>query len=94
MISFIVPAYNEERLLGRTLAAIHTAARELGRPYELIVADDASTDGTAAVACESGARVVGVRFRQIARVRNAGAAAAVGYVLGLLVDPLLPGGRA
>jgi len=23
MISFVVPAYNEERLLGRTLAAIH-----------------------------------------------------------------------
>src|SRR5215468_3413804 len=55
VISFVVPAYNEERLLGRTLAAIHTAARELGRPYELIVADDASTDRTAGVACDSGA---------------------------------------
>ena len=85
MISFVVPAYNEERLLGRTLAAIHTAARELARPYELIVADDASTDGTAAIARENGARVVRVRFRQIARVRNAGAAAAAGDVL-IFVD--------
>ena len=31
MISFIVPAYNEELLIGRTLAAIHAAAREVGR---------------------------------------------------------------
>lgn len=93
MISFVVPAYNEERLLGRTLAAIHTAARELGRPYELIVADDESTDRTAAVACESGARVVAVRFRQIARVRNAGAAAAAGDVLIFVdADTLVPFG--
>src|SRR5215467_12620672 len=89
VISFVVPAYNEERLLGRTLTAIHTAARELGRPYELIVADDASTDRTTAVACESSARVVAVRFRQIARVRNAGAAAAAGDVL-IFIDGKLP----
>ena len=53
MISFVVPAYNEERLLGRTLVAIHAAARALAHPYELIVVDDDSTDSTAAiVACE------------------------------------------
>jgi glycosyltransferase involved in cell wall biosynthesis len=85
VISFVVPAFNEERLLGRTLAAIHTAARELGRPYELIVADDASTDRTASVAHEHGARVVAAQFRQIARVRNAGAAAAAGDIL-IFVD--------
>jgi glycosyltransferase involved in cell wall biosynthesis len=85
VISFVVPAYNEERLLGRTLAALHTAARELARPYELIVVDDASTDKTASVARENGARVVRVQFRQIARVRNAGAAAATGDVL-IFVD--------
>ena len=44
MISFIVPAHNEEQLLGRTLAALHAASAEIGRPYELIVVDDASTD--------------------------------------------------
>ena len=30
-ISFVVPAYNEERLIGRTLAAIHAAAQETRR---------------------------------------------------------------
>ena len=85
MISFVVPAYNEERLLGRTLAAIHAAARALALPYELIVVDDDSTDSTAAIARANGARVVRVQFRHIARTRNAGAWAATGSTL-IFVD--------
>src|SRR5205814_1448546 len=85
IISFVVPAYNEERLIGGTLDAIHAAAREIGQHYEVIVADDASTDRTAAIARAHGARVIAVRFRQIARVRNAGARAATGSVL-IFVD--------
>lgn len=81
MISFVVPAHNEERLLGPTLSAIHAAAGALGAPYEVIVVDDASTDATAETARAHGARVVPVAFRQIARVRNAGAHAGVGGTL-------------
>ena len=80
MISFVVPAYNEELLLGRTLDAIDAAARASGQPFEIIVADDGSTDRTAAVAAEHGARVVAVHHRQISRTRNAGAQAATGNV--------------
>ena len=80
MISFIVPAYNEERLLGRTLEAIHDAARGLADLYELIVVNDDSTDDTATIARVHGARVVDVKCRQIARVRNAGARAANGNI--------------
>jgi glycosyltransferase involved in cell wall biosynthesis len=85
MISFIIPAYNEELLLGQTLRAVNEAARALGEPFEVIVADDASTDRTAAVAQEQGARVVSVRHRQIAATRNAGAGAASGEML-IFVD--------
>jgi len=46
MISFIVPAYNEERLLGATLDALHVAARALDERYELVVVDDAFTAQT------------------------------------------------
>jgi glycosyltransferase involved in cell wall biosynthesis len=81
MISFIVPAYNEELLIGRTLAAIHTAARETGESYEVIVVDDGSTDGTVKVAGECSARVVTVQYRQIGRTRNAGARVAAGEIL-------------
>ena len=85
MVSFIVPAHNEEQLLGRTLSAIKAAGRALGRPYEVIVANDASTDGTAAVAAEHGATVVDVACRQIAGSRNAGARASAGHTF-IFVD--------
>ena len=81
MISFIIPAYNEEQLLGRTLAVLGAAVRVLGQPFEIVVVDDASTDGTAAIAREHGARVVPVECRQIAATRNAGARAANGDML-------------
>jgi glycosyltransferase involved in cell wall biosynthesis len=76
--SFVVPAWNEERLLPGTLAAIHAAARAAGDAYEIVVADDGSTDGTAEAARGAGARVVAVARRQIAATRNAGARAALG----------------
>jgi len=78
MISFIVPAYNEERLLGATLDALRAAALATGEPYELIVADDASTDRTAAIAAQHGAIAVSVAHRQIAATRNSGARKANG----------------
>jgi glycosyltransferase involved in cell wall biosynthesis len=78
MLSFIIPAYNEELLIGRTLQSIHEAARPLGVSYEIIVADDASTDRTSEIAESNGARIVSVSNRQIAATRNAGARAAIG----------------
>jgi glycosyltransferase involved in cell wall biosynthesis len=81
MLSFIVPAYNEEHELPAALAAIRAAAEASGEPFEIIVVDDASTDATAEIARAAGAVVVPVRFRQIAAVRNAGAATARGEIL-------------
>jgi len=78
MISFIVPAHNEQAGLGRTLQAIHDAARVVGQPYEIIVVDDASTDSTAEIARAHGTVVVPVHHRQIAATRNAGGHAARG----------------
>jgi glycosyltransferase involved in cell wall biosynthesis len=55
------------------------------------VVDDASTDGTAAVAGANDASVVPVCFRQIARVRNAGAHAALGSILIFIdADTIVP----
>ena len=78
MLSFVVPAYNEEKYLAATLASIHEAARAVGEPYEIVVANDNSNDSTAQVAEAGGARVLTVHKRQIAGTRNAGAAAAQG----------------
>jgi glycosyltransferase involved in cell wall biosynthesis len=78
MLSFVVPAYNEEKCLPATLESIHAAARSLALDYEIVVADDASSDATAELARQGGARVVSVNNRQIAKTRNAGARAAAG----------------
>lgn len=86
MISFIVPAHNEELLLKGTLAAIGAAAgAALTQPFEVIVVNDDSTDATGAIARAAGATVIDVKLRHIAAVRNAGARAARGEVL-IFVD--------
>src|SRR6266513_528600 len=81
MISFIVPAYNEELELSPTLAAIQAATSGLSQPFEFIVVDDASTDATPEIAEQAGARVVSINRRQIAAARNAGARTARGEYL-------------
>ncbi len=78
MLSFVVPAHNEEASVAAVVAAIATAATAAGTNYEIIVVDDASTDATAERAAEAGARVVPVAYRQIAATRNAGARQARG----------------
>ncbi|MBA3543907.1 MAG: glycosyltransferase [Chthoniobacterales bacterium] len=80
-LSFVIPAHNEEHELAETLVAIRRAAEASQQSFEMIVVDDASTDATAAIAREFGARVVAVNRRQIAAVRNAGARVARGAVL-------------
>ena len=84
LISIIVPAFNEAAILGETLGGIRLAAAAFeaaGHEWELIVCDNNSTDATAAIAREAGARVVFEPINQIGRARNAGAAAAAGQWL-------------
>lgn len=85
MISFIVPAHNEERLLAATLVAIHAAASQLDTSYEVLVVNDASTDATPDIGARHGAIVINVDLRQIAAVRNVGAMASRGDFL-IFVD--------
>jgi glycosyltransferase involved in cell wall biosynthesis len=80
-ISVVIPAFNEERLLGESLAKIKSAAGAFtgrGWEVELIVCDNNSTDRTAEIARAAGATVVLEPVNQIARARNTGAAAATG----------------
>jgi glycosyltransferase involved in cell wall biosynthesis len=80
-ISIVIPAFNEERLLGESLTQIKSAAgafTQRGWEIELIVCDNNSTDRTAEIARAAGATVVLEPVNQIARARNSGAAAATG----------------
>lgn len=92
MLSFVVPAYDEEDCLPATLKALHAAAAQAAVPYEIVVADDASRDATPTLAVAGGARVVTVSHRQIAATRNSGANAAKGDLLFFVdADTVLPG---
>ncbi|HUD49703.1 MAG TPA: glycosyltransferase [Candidatus Baltobacteraceae bacterium] len=80
-ISIVVPAFNEEKLIGPTLASIAEASGKFaqhGWVTEVIVCDNNSTDATADVARAAGAKVVFEPVNQIGRARNTGAAAATG----------------
>lgn len=75
-VSFVVPASNEADYLAATLSSIERQRTDV--PFEVVVADGGSTDGTVAVAREHGARMVEAGGRSIATGRNAGAAATDG----------------
>lgn len=92
MLSFIVPAHNEAASIEATVHAIAAAAGSVGVTHEIVVVDDASTDGTAARAAGAGAHVIAVDFRQIAAARNAGARAALGDVFVFVDADTLIGG--
>ncbi len=80
-ISIVVPAFNEERLLGESLSRINAAAssfNKIGWATELIVCDNNSTDRTPEIAGAAGAKVVFEPVNQIARARNTGASVATG----------------
>ena len=51
-LSVVIPAYNEEKRIARVIHSIKTQG------YQVLVVDDGSTDRTAEVAEEAGARVV------------------------------------
>ncbi len=80
-ISVVIPARNEERRLPRLLDTVDAARGVYDGTVEVIVSDNCSDDGTAALAAGRGCILAATPVRCIAAVRNAGAAAASGEVL-------------
>ena len=105
-LSFVIPAQNEEALIGETLDAILASVARAagiaradlwlpGTSIEVVVADDASDDGTAAIVQryveEAGVRLVPCIGGTCAAARNAGAAASSGHVLCFVdADTIVP----
>ena len=84
LISFVVPALNEEGHLPDLLASASLAAENFkqgSESVEIVVADNESSDSTALIAREYGCVVATIRASSIAAVRNAGAAVASGEIL-------------
>jgi len=56
-LSVVIPAYNEEGAVQETVDELRATLDPAGFPYEIIIVDDGSTDGTRAEAEATGARV-------------------------------------
>ncbi len=86
-IAVVVPAYNEEGLIGRCLDSL--AAQDFGEPFEIIVVDNGSTDRTRAVATARGIRVISEARKGIGFARQTGTLAArAPYIANLDADSL------
>jgi glycosyltransferase involved in cell wall biosynthesis len=71
-IGVVVPAHNEETLLASCLLALGRASLVLPVPVHALVAADACTDQTAAVARDLGAHVIRIGARRVGAARAAG----------------------
>jgi glycosyltransferase involved in cell wall biosynthesis len=58
MISVIIPAMNEEQVIGSVVAQVRQVLDKYGEDYEVIVIDDGSSDNTGIAATEAGAKLV------------------------------------
>lgn len=77
--SVVVPAFNEEAVLGECLDSL--AAQAYAGSVEVVVVDNASTDGTAALALRHGVRVVHEPQPGICFARQRGLASATGEIV-------------
>jgi glycosyltransferase involved in cell wall biosynthesis len=91
LISVLIPAYNEQELIGRTIDSIHESFAAISwNSYEIVVCDNNSTDRTAEIALARGAIVVSEPHNQIAKARNTAARNAAGeWLVFLDADTLL-----
>ena len=92
--SFVVPAFNEEALLPSCLKAIQAEIERSGFDAEIVVVDNASTDGTAAVAGSfAGVTVVHEARKGLVQARKAGFEASTGVLVANIdADTLVPPG--
>ena len=80
-VSVIIPAYNAEPFLARTLASVFNQTHP---PTEVIVVDDGSADGTSKVALNYPVKLICQKNGGPAKARNAGILAATGEWIAFL----------
>ncbi len=78
-ISAVLPAYNEEAALPRTVGNLRAVLAGLGRPFEIIVVNDGSADGTGKLADRLAREDPAVRVVHHPRNKGYGAALKSGF---------------
>jgi len=78
VLSVVIPCYNEEQRLPRTIEQVERFLDERKADYELILVDDGSADGTRQVMDAAAERRASVRIEALPHNRGKGRALAVG----------------
>ncbi|MDP4115665.1 MAG: glycosyltransferase [Bacteroidota bacterium] len=79
--SILIPAHNEEKYLPKTIEHIKAASINYPNQVEVIVTANRCKDRTVEIAEKFGAKVVYEDAKNLAKIRNAGAKAAVGEII-------------
>lgn len=86
-LAFVIPAYNEEALIGKCLESVVAEVARSGRGAEIIVVNNASTDRTGEIARSfPTVRVVDEPKKGLVNARDAGFAASAGFDLVANID--------
>ena len=86
-VTVVVCSYNGAATIRETLEGL----MRLDYPdYEVVVVDDGSTDGTAAIAAEYAVRLIRTENRGLSAARNTGLAAATGEIVAYIDDDAYP----
>ena len=80
-LSVVIPAYNEEQRLPRTIEQVERYLHGRGSTYEVVIVDDGSTDGTRQVMDRAEARYETVRVEAMPQNRGKGRALANGVAV-------------
>ena len=80
-LSVVIPAYNEEQRLPRTIEQIERYLDGRGLDYELIIVDDGSSDGTRQVMDSAAERNQKIRVEALPENRGKGRALAAGVAI-------------
>lgn len=78
VLTFVFPCLNEERTLGSCVDQVHASLSQAALSYEIVVADNGSTDASPRIAVEKGCRVVPAAQRGYGAALRAGIDAARG----------------
>ena len=82
--SVIIPAHNEEKYIAACVKSLK--AQKYTGKFEIIVVDTASSDNTAVVARNAGARVIHEMEQHVSAARRQGSAYNTGEIKGIFED--------
>src|ERR1700719_1392255 len=78
-LSLVIPAYNEQETVATLLTRVNQALGTLGRPFEVVIIDDGSTDSTPALLADGMRQFPWLRVLRMKRNSGQSAAFAAGF---------------